>query len=329
MEKYVVDGLPSELWSKIMGIKQDIDSYWHKEQYAKAETLLNKQYTLIRKVEEKTLPEGKRFHKGSYLHSWGMAILKQKIPSRVEEGCRKIFLAYIEDLLYYEKISDANRQTAYTSLIGNPLIKEEILELIISKVQNLKAKCQIPKDPEDILLTNMIVTEPLNFGNKIQNNLDKRKKEGKQKLSKNIFIVHGWDEKSKLELARMLEKFGFNTIILSEQPDKGKTIIEKLEQNSLDIGYVFVLLTPDDMAVTSSEPLSNAHSYRARQNVILELGYFIGKIGRDRICCLFKDHVELPSDIHGVVYSKFDKSVTECFNSIVKELKAAGYKIKL
>jgi len=168
-----------------------------------------------------------------------------------------------------------------------------------------------------------------------------------QPLSKNMFIVHGHNDKPKLELARILEKLGFNTIILSEQPDKGRTIIEKLEQETLDIGYTFVILTPDDMGfqgliqelskqypivsefVKNRPVISSLLKPRARQNVILELGYFVGKIGRNRVCCLYTGDIELPSDIHGVIFKKFNESVEECYKGIVEELKAIGYDIKI
>jgi len=175
-----------------------------------------------------------------------------------------------------------------------------------------------------------------------------------QPLSKNVFIVHGHDDEPKLELARMLEKLGLNPIILSEQPNKGRTIIEKLEQETLDIGYAFVILTPDDkgcncevfeelmeeirkekqignIRIGSSEGqrLAGEVFSRARQNVILELGYFVGKIGRNRVCCLYTGDIELPSDIHGVIFKKFNVSVKECYKGIIEELKAIGYDIKM
>ena len=178
-----------------------------------------------------------------------------------------------------------------------------------------------------------------------------REDETKQMLSKNVFIVHGRDDKPKLELARMLEKLGFDAIILSEQPNKGRTIIEKLEQETIDVGFVFAVLTPDDVGSLYESVMKYAEGYdfsdsqdrdlypykllygllkpRARQNVILELGYFVGKIGRNRVCCLYKGDVELPSDIHGVLFKKFDKSVEECYKGILDELKAAGYEIRI
>lgn len=145
----------------------------------------------------------------------------------------------------------------------------------------------------------------------------------------------------------MLEKMGFNVVILSEQADKGRTIIEKLEQETIDIGYAFVILTPDNIGfedliqelskqyplvsefVKSRPIVSSLLKPRARQNVILELGYFVGKIGRNKVCCLYKGDVELPSDIHGVLFKKFDKSVEECYKGILDELKAARYEIKI
>jgi len=154
-------------------------------------------------------------------------------------------------------------------------------------------------------------------------------------VSKNVFIVHGKDDKPKLELARILEKSGFNAIILSEQPDKGRTIIEKLEEETLNVGYVFVILTPDDVVTDLPFPPPPQpfppfnFRYRARQNVILELGYFVSKVGRNRVCCLYKGDLELPSDIHGVLFKKFDKSVEECYKGIVEELKAVGYDTRI
>lgn len=164
------------------------------------------------------------------------------------------------------------------------------------------------------------------------------------KYSRNVFIVHGKDHRPKLELARVLEKLGFNAIILSEQPDKGRAIIEKLEQETVNIGYAFVILTPDDFGGMMEELKRASKKWRntgdikyveqvlkarARQNVVLELGYLVGKIGRNRVCCLYKGEVELPSDIHGVLFKRFNESIEECYKGIIHELKAAGYELKL
>jgi len=111
--------------------------------------------------------------------------------------------------------------------------------------------------------------------------------EEKKVLSENIFIVHGRDEKPALELARIVEKdLGLNSIILHEKPDKGRTIIEKLEDESLEVGYAFVILTPDDAGNLIEKFNEGKLTYRARQNVVLEFGYFMGLLGRNRVCCL-------------------------------------------
>ena len=145
------------------------------------------------------------------------------------------------------------------------------------------------------------------------------------------FVVHGHDTTSKLELARMLEnELGIKAIILHEQANGGKTIIEKLERHSDRPGYAFVLLTPDDVGgIKSPDDDASELKTRARQNVIFELGYFVGKLGRERVCCLYNGEVEIPSDMAGVLYLPFQKSVKECFSDIVKELKHAGYQLKI
>ena len=119
-----------------------------------------------------------------------------------------------------------------------------------------------------------------------------------------VFIVHGHDEAAKEATARFLEKIGLNPIILHEQASGGRTIIEKFEKYSRDVGFAVVLLTPDDLGTAQEEP--NNMQSRARQNVVLELGFFLGRLTRNRVCALHKGEVELPSDIQGVIYVEMD-----------------------
>jgi predicted nucleotide-binding protein len=154
---------------------------------------------------------------------------------------------------------------------------------------------------------------------------------------KEIFISHGKDLKPLNELKAMLIDFGLNPVVLSEQPSAGKTVIEKLEAYS-DVGYVFVILTPDDlggfveMGSKWSRPkrlrqfIKTAHT-RPRQNVVLEFGYFVGKLGRSKVTCLLKKPVDMPSDMQGIVYLSFKESVQEIKEAIIKELKADGFTI--
>lgn len=144
-----------------------------------------------------------------------------------------------------------------------------------------------------------------------------------QTLSNNIFIVHGHDERTKLDMARTIEKLGLNPIILSEQPNQGQTIIEKFELHS-DVGFAVVLLTADDLGKVKTD---SEEKYRARQNVIIEMGYFLGKLGRSKVFPLYEEGVELPSDLHGVLYIPLDSSGSWKFR-LAKELNAAGYNVQ-
>ena len=143
--------------------------------------------------------------------------------------------------------------------------------------------------------------------------------------SNKIFIVHGSDNESKLELENLLKDFGLEPIILHKQANQGKTLIEKFEEYAGIVRFAFVLFTPDDVGGKDETSLKP----RARQNAILEFGYFLGKLGRKRVCCLYKDDLELPSDMSGLVYIKFLKSPEDSYRQIVKELQAAGYNLKL
>jgi len=162
-----------------------------------------------------------------------------------------------------------------------------------------------------------------------------RKAARKSSTKKEVFIVHGTDHGPMKELKAMLSAVGLKPIVLSEQPSGGRTLVEKLEEYS-DVGYAFVILTPDDLGGVYDEGgrlsrpsrlrsfLKSAYP-RARQNVILELGYFLGKLGRNRVSCLLKKPLEQPSDIHGVVYIRFERSLEEVRGEILKELEVAGY----
>jgi len=155
---------------------------------------------------------------------------------------------------------------------------------------------------------------------------------GSPALSNKVFVVHGHDQLLKTDVEQFIHQMGLEPIVLHRQPDKGRTLIEKFEQHS-DVGYAFILLTPDDIACAIDQDTlpdsSRKKEKRARQNVIFEFGYFVGKLGRERVCCLYKEGVVLPSDLDGLVYKKIDVSVESQGMSIIKELKAAGYKIQI
>ena len=171
---------------------------------------------------------------------------------------------------------------------------------------------------------------------------------------KNVFIVHGRDHEPMKELKTMLLEFGLSPIVLHQEASGGLTLAEKLEKYSKDVGYAFVILTPEDVGGHRGEmrqklggdipflsrPVTvfggsivdqvlDLFEPRARQNVIFEMGYFWGLLERKRVCCLLKGNVEKPSDIEGIVYVPFKDSVYDAQVRIMKELRDAEYEIKL
>lgn len=150
----------------------------------------------------------------------------------------------------------------------------------------------------------------------------------KNKTNK-VFIVHGHDELAKTNLEVLLRELGLEPVILHRQADEGMTIIEKFEKHS-DVGYAFILLTPDEISYLKTEEnkkdQQRIKEKRARPNVIFEFGYFVGKLGRSKVCCLHTGDVSLPSDVSGMIYKKYLNSVEELTISIIKDLKASGYK---
>ena len=126
----------------------------------------------------------------------------------------------------------------------------------------------------------------------------------KKEISDKVFVVHGHDNGAKQEMARTLEKGGFEAIILNEKPDIGKTIIEKIEYYS-EVSFAVVLYTGCDFGRDKETSVEN-EKLRARQNVVFEHGYLIAKLGRDHVCALVKGDIETPGDIDGVVYIPMD-----------------------
>jgi len=118
-----------------------------------------------------------------------------------------------------------------------------------------------------------------------------------------VLIVHGRNEEAKEKVARFLMKLQLEPVLLDEQAARGRTLIEKFE-TQWPVAFVVVLLTGDDVGGPASEPRKLRP--RARQNVIFELGFSIAKLNRERVCALYEEGVELPSDFHGVEYKPLD-----------------------
>lgn len=185
--------------------------------------------------------------------------------------------------------------------------------------------------PEDILsydkYTKDITKEIFSEGKTVLENGDVHQQTPKDVIDVDktkVFIVHGHDDFAKVSVARFIEKLGFEPIILHEQANSGKTIIEKIESYS-NVGFGIVLYTPCDVG---GEKGSQDLRPRARQNVIFEHGFLMGKIGRNSVCALVKDELETPNDISGVVYIPLD-SHNAWHIAVAKELRNSGYTVDM
>jgi predicted nucleotide-binding protein len=174
--------------------------------------------------------------------------------------------------------------------------------------------------PEEIFSTETYEEPPISPAKSSQTNSPNK-----------VFVVHGHDETLKHETEAYLYREGFHPIILHRQLDEGQTVIEKFEKNS-DVGYALILLTPDDLGFpkTEREKIQADPNYkfqeefRARQNVIFEWGYFVGKLGRPNVCCILKQPVIIPSDLNGIVDKRIENSIEEKGYEIIKEMTHAG-----
>lgn len=138
--------------------------------------------------------------------------------------------------------------------------------------------------------------------------------------TRDVFIIHGHDKKATLELEKVQkEKFNLIPIILSYEPGKGQTLIEKFEEEASSCSFAFAIMAPDDVVRTESGSYT-----QARPNVIFELGWFYGKIGRDKTCILSKKGTKIHSDLKGISQIIFQDSISEKFLEIESELRSAG-----
>ncbi|HAM35653.1 MAG TPA: hypothetical protein DEB40_01375 [Elusimicrobia bacterium] len=142
------------------------------------------------------------------------------------------------------------------------------------------------------------------------------------KDNRKVFIVHGHNDKLRGDVARLIMTLGLEPIILHEKANQGQTLMEKFLKHS-DVGFAMIVMTADDTGKAKTEDTPRP---RARQNVVFEWGFFVGKLGRDRVCALYEQGIELPSDLQGIVYIPLDVGGHWRFG-LIKELKAAGYAV--
>ncbi len=145
--------------------------------------------------------------------------------------------------------------------------------------------------------------------------------------SNKIFIVHGHNDALKYEIAHSLQSAGLDVTILHEQPNKGRTVLEKFSEHAAEAGFAVVLLTADDIGrVKDAESTVVWENPRARQNVVFELGFFFGLLGRGGVCAVYETGVELPSDLHGLAYVEHDSAGVWKL-AVAKEIDAAGIEV--
>jgi predicted nucleotide-binding protein len=151
----------------------------------------------------------------------------------------------------------------------------------------------------------------------------------KKLIKDEVFVVYGHDEEARTQLEAMLRRWNLRPLILDQLPSEGQTIIEKLEKYTSSADFCVVLATPDDEGNRRGKETEKA--FRARQNVVLELGMMLSKLGRDRVAILLKDQVsmERPSDIQGLIYIAFKDDVKEAALTLAKEMVAKGYRINI
>ena len=145
-----------------------------------------------------------------------------------------------------------------------------------------------------------------------------------QVRSNKIFVVHGHDNEMKLDVAQTLQKLDLDPILLHEQPNRGRTIIEKITDYA-HVSFAVVLLSPDDLAYPE-EKTSDEAKYRARQNVIFELGYFLGRLGRQNVIAIYrkKKDFEIPNDYNGFLWIEYKNG---WYFELIKELQACNFDV--
>jgi predicted nucleotide-binding protein len=226
-----------------------------------------------------------------------------------------------------ERIRISKSQESSSQIVQS--IKEEDRKINVITIGGPSLDWRAASRATDI--TDELIQGPVGY-KKVTKVIEDKQKLDIEKSNNKVFVVHGHDSELKNDIDIFLRELGLVPIILHRKADEGMTIIEKFEKHS-DVVYAFILLTPDDVGMTvkefQKEDDKRKIEFRARQNVIFEFGYFIAKLGRRNVCCVYKDGVTLPNDISGLLYKKVNDTIDSIGYEIIKELKAIGLKIKI
>ena len=147
--------------------------------------------------------------------------------------------------------------------------------------------------------------------------------------NRKVFVVYGHDGNARTQLEAMLRRWDLEPIIIDQLVSSGATIIEKLEEHTNEVNFGIVLATPDDIGYAKNN--EDKKRYRARQNVVLELGMLLAKIGRSKVAILLSqaEDMEKPSDIDGLIYIPFKDNIEETKLSLAKEMQSNGYTLDI
>lgn len=218
-------------------------------------------------------------------------------------------------------------QRLYWSLVDN---SEHLQDLPFSRLADFAGIPQRPTRSREILecleelKSSGLATYALDLAGVSEISIDATP--DARRTMRSVFVVHGHDEKLLAEVDALLLRVGLHPIVLKTMPSAGRTVIEKIEKYS-NVQFAVCLLTPDDegRAIVANSDLQP----RARQNVVLELGYFLGRLGRDRVHALHRGGLELPSDYHGVVYTATDVPNSDWRIELCKEMRNAGLPVDI
>lgn len=202
--------------------------------------------------------------------------------------------------------------------------------LLEKRIKTVKAAAQAGVMELGSLLKNLDLYSDSNPSNSMPSDNHRKTSACANPSSKCIFIVHGHDRSNRAELELFLKELGLEPIVLERQANGGMSLIEKFEKYS-DVSYAVVLATADDIGYAVAEEgkpdAKRAKEKRARQNVVFELGYFAGRLGRGRTCCLTSGGVQLPTDLAGLVEIRFNNHLEEAKEQIRRELRSAGFSL--
>ncbi|MCJ7430128.1 nucleotide-binding protein [Candidatus Bathyarchaeota archaeon] len=316
---YVVPD-PPELISQISEIVARIQPLWDARDFRATEPLFRQYYETMRACEE-TLPEGKRLHKGAPLHNWGISILLQEEPTRIQEAVEKIFLAYIEDLLDFDTIDQVHSSSAYKTLYTSP-IGVDALSSAQTIVEELRNAGRIPKNPEEVFTESLRRETQLGL------------RQTNTKKLKTVFVVHGRNLKARDSMYSFLRSLDMNPINLAETMLQSGLVTPYIGE-VLDYAFslaqaVVVLMTPDDVGCLrepfrkAGDPIHDTKfTPQARLNVIFEAGMAMEGKFRKRTILVELGQLRQLTDLGGLFMVRLDNSI-EKRQDLIARLKNCG-----